>query len=64
MAKRPHIFLGNNLAENIDFSLITGGGHKSVRECNVAEHAFKLRSAYETAIKQVSTQLLIRCYKK
>lgn len=60
MAKRPHIFLGNNLAENIDFSLITGGGHKSVRECNVAEHAFKLRSAYETAIKQAQGELARR----
>jgi|GEM_PF-393240 hypothetical protein len=60
MTKRPHIFLGKELAETIDFSLKIGGGDKFVRECNIAEHASKLRSAYDTAISQAKVELAKR----
>lgn len=57
MAKRPHIFLGNDLAETIDFSLNINVHSKPVRDCNIAEQAAKMRSAYNSAIEHAKSEI-------
>lgn len=57
MAKRPHIFLGNDLAETIDFSLNINVQSKPVRECNVTEQAARLRVAYNSAIEWAKSEI-------
>ena len=63
MAKRTHIFLGSELAETIDFSLNQTGYSKPVRECNVAEQAAKMRTAYNSAIEQAKSEISRRIEK-
>lgn len=60
MAKRPHIFLGDKLAEKIEFSLKSFSRNKPQRDCDVSKHAAALRAAYTSALTAVKAKIECR----